>query len=141
MCALLLDLANSHGSGPIQGEFENHAVRIGHVHGAAIAMLEHIHLRLDIPRRPQPLLDTGLSFVIDIQGNVTGAVIVTPDGQTRTYAAGKLVDLRQADQSEILYASDKPLKLITPEKISYNFDYTNPAIIQAVIDPSITNAK
>ncbi|GEM_PF-2200012 len=77
------------------------------------------------------------NLVFDANGNVTGAVITAPDGEIRSYQAGTLVNLRRQDDSQIFYAFSKPLKMITPEKLTYNFDYTAPNIVQAVLDPSI----
>ena len=73
----------------------------------------------------------------DDDGNITGATIYTPEGEIRTYENGKLVNLRKPDTTELFYFDDKPLKLITPEQFTYNFDYTIPDIVVADLDPSI----
>jgi len=72
-------------------------------------------------------------LVFDASGALTGASIYAPTGEIRTYAAGKLINLRQADQSQLFYANDKVTQMITPEKLTYNFDYTSASIIQATL--------
>ena len=71
--------------------------------------------------------------VFSANGQITGALVVTPDGEERTYAAGKLVSLKKSDASQIFYANDKPLKIVTSQKLTYNFNYT-PTVIEAVLD-------
>ncbi len=77
------------------------------------------------------------NLVFDASGNIIGADITAPTGEIRSYQNGQLIDLTQTDNSQIFYANAKPLKIVTPDKLTYNFDYTTPNIVQAVLDPSI----
>ena len=77
---------------------------------------------------------SNLSF--DASGNIIGATVITPDGEVRTYSNGKLVDLRKPDETELFYLNDKPTKIITPEKLTYNFNYNSPGVIEATLDAS-----
>lgn len=69
------------------------------------------------------------NLVFDASGNVIGAEITSPGGEIRTYIAGKLTHLRQADETEIEYADEKPFALITPDDLRYNFSYVAGAIV------------
>ena len=79
------------------------------------------------------------NLVFDTNGNLTGALIIAPDGEERQYQTGKLVALKRPDQSELFYnpLNSQVLKMITPEKLTYNFNYTTPNIVKAVLDTTV----
>lgn len=85
------------------------------------------------------------NLAFDSSGALRDAIIYTPDGEERTYQAGKLVGLRRPDQTQLIYASDKLVQMVTPEKLTYTFTYTaskiEAAIQSTVIPDALTPIK
>ncbi len=91
---------------------------------------------IDYIEKPDGTEPYGISFGVDSQ--IQNATITLPDGEVRVYENSNLKALKNPDQTEILYDNQRPIVLITPEKLKYNFTYSASGIVAELDASSMT---